>query len=481
MTPSAHANSLEALDARVRVDLELMNHPSTPWVPPREHPSGAPVYDVAVIGGGQSGLSILFALGRENVTNIIALDRNPAGREGPWMTYARMNLLRTNKNVTGPALGFPSLTPRAWYTAKHSPEAWDTLERFSRLEWQEYLDWYRRVLDLPVQNETEAGPLEPENPDKADSLIRIPLKATGPSGKTGLIYAREVVLANGLEGCGGWHVPELISDNLPDDRYVQANTEFDFTGVRAKRVSVVGANASGFDAAAVALENGAANVDLLVRRPEIPKINAHRPLDTNTWHRHFADLDMATRWRLMVHIMRNNQPPPQDTFDRARALPGFRMHEDFAIQTIALDDTNITIRSEKGDTLRTDFVIAATGFICDFSLRVETASIAKHIALWLDRYDPPTETDWEPMGTYPWLEGGFAFQEKVPGTAPWLHHIYCYSLGTKPSLGLTGGSASSIRFAVPRLIQDVSRQLFLDDEHHHTAALHGHDGIDLTL
>ena len=58
MTPSAHANSLETLEARVRVDLELMNHPSTPWVPPREHPSGAPVYDVAVIGGGIAGLLI---------------------------------------------------------------------------------------------------------------------------------------------------------------------------------------------------------------------------------------------------------------------------------------------------------------------------------------------------------------------------------------------------------------------------------------
>ncbi|MBT5572611.1 MAG: NAD(P)/FAD-dependent oxidoreductase [Alphaproteobacteria bacterium] len=481
MKTSAYAKSLEALEARVRVELELMNHPSTPWVPARQHASGAPVYDVAIIGGGQSGLSILFALGLENVTNIVALDRNPAGREGPWMTYARMNLLRTNKNVTGPALGFPSLTPRAWYTAKHSPESWDALERFSRLEWQEYLDWYRRVLDLPVQNETEAGPLEPEHPDKADSLIRIPLKATGPSGQTGVIYAREVVLANGLEGCGKWHIPEVISGNLPSDRYVQANTEFDFDALRAKRVTVVGANASGFDAAAVALENGASRVDLLVRRPEIPKINAHRPLDTNTWHRHFADLDSATRWRLMVHIMRNNQPPPQDTFDRARNLPGFRMHEDFAIQTIRLEDDGIAIRSAKGDTLQADFVIAATGFICDFKLRVETSAIAQHIALWRDRYAPPAETDWEPMGTYPWLEGGFAFQEKEPGAAPWLHHIYCYSLGTKPSLGLTGGSASSIRFAVPRLIQDVSRQLFLDDEAHHTTALHGHDGIDLTL
>lgn len=481
MIHSAHANNLETLEARVRVELELMNHPSTPWVPPREHASGAPVYDVAIIGAGQSGLAILFALGRENITNIIALDRNPAGREGPWLTYARMNLLRTNKNVTGPALGFPSLTPRAWYTAKHSPEAWHALERFSRLEWQEYLDWYRWVLDLPVQNETEAGPLEPEYPNSANSLIRIPLNAKGPSGKTGLIFAREVVLANGLEGCGGWHIPKLISDSLPADRYAQANTEFDFGDLRAKRVTVVGANASGFDAAAVALENGAANVDLLVRRPAIPKINAHRPLDTNTWHRHFADLDIATRWRLMVHIMRNNQPPPQDTFDHARALTGFQMHEDFVIASIGLDDANIKIRSEKEDTLHTDFIIAATGFICDFKLRVETMAIAEHIALWRDRYDPPAETNWEPMGTYPWLEGGFSFQEKVPGAAPWLHHIYCYSLGTKPSLGLTGGSASSIRFAIPRLIQDVSRRLFLDDEQHHTTALHEHDGIDLTL
>jgi cation diffusion facilitator CzcD-associated flavoprotein CzcO len=481
MKPSAYAETLEALEARVRIELELMNHPAVPWVPQRQHPSGAPIYDVAIVGAGQAGLSILFALGRENITNVIALDRGPAGQEGPWMTYARMNLLRTNKNVTGPALGFPSLTPRAWYTAKHSPEAWEALERISRTEWQEYLNWYRRVLELPVLNETEAGPLEPEHPDDATSLIQIPLNATGPSGETGILYAREVILANGLEGCGEWHVPELISENLPIDRYVQANTKFDFGDLRSKRVTVVGANASGFDAAAVALENGSTHVDLLVRRRKIPKINAHRPLDTNTWHRHFADLDAATRWRLMVHIMQNNQPPPQDSFDRARALPGFQMHEDFAIQSIGIKDGEITIKSEKGITLGADFVIAATGFICDFKLRVETSEIAQHIALWSDRYTPPPETDWKPMGTYPWLEGGFAFQEKEPGTAPWLHHVYCYSLGTKPSLGLTGGSASSIRFAVPRLIQDVSRQLFLDDQDHHTAALHKHNGIDLTL
>lgn len=481
MTESDVEYGLKALEQRVRHDLELMNHPVGDWVPPRAHPSGAPVYDVVIIGGGQAGLSILFALARENVTNTIAFDQNPRGREGPWMTIARMALLRTHKNITGPALGFPSLTPRAWYTAKYGAEAWDNLIRIPRTDWQDYLNWYREVLNLPVQNETEVGPLKPDSPDDAHSLIEVPLNAVGPAGRSGTVYAREVILANGIDGCGAWHIPEIVSANLPEDRYVQASTAFDFGTLASKRVTVIGANASGFDAAATALECGASNVDLLVRRTEIPKVNAHRPLDSSAWHRHFADLDVATRWKLMVHVMRNNQPPPQDSFDHARALAGFRMHEDFTIQSVGLENGGIAVRSGNGETIHTDFIIAATGFICDFTQRLETSAIAGQIAIWRDRYDPPADVDWGPMGTYPWLEGGFAFHAKQPGTAPWLQHIYCFSLGTKPSLGLTGGSASSIRHTVPRLIQDVTRQLFLNDAEHHIAALLDHDGEDLVV
>ena len=481
MTGSDAENGLTALEQRVRDDLDLMDHPVGEWVPPRTHPSGNHVYDVVIIGGGQAGLSILFALARENVTNTIAFDRNPEGHEGPWMTFARMALLRTNKNITGPALGLPSLTPRAWYSAKYGKAAWHALARIPRPDWQDYLNWYRRVLDLPVRNETEVGPLKPEHPDDAHSLIEVPLRAVGPAGRQGTVYAREVILANGIDGCGTWYIPDTITDNLPASRYVQASTEFDFSTLRSKRVTVVGANATGFDAATAALESGAESVDLLVRRTEIPKVNAHRPLDSNAWHRHFADLDVATRWRLMVHVMRNNQPPPQDSFDRAQELPGFRMREDFAIHSIGLENDEIVIRSDKDETIRSDFVIAATGFICDFTRRVETSAIADQIAVWRDRYDPPADVDWKPMGSYPWLEGGFAFQEKEPGSAPWLQHIYCFSLGTKPSLGLTGGSASSIRHAVPRLIQDVTRRLFLADAAHHVEALLGHDLPDLTV
>jgi cation diffusion facilitator CzcD-associated flavoprotein CzcO len=473
------ATSLEALEARVRHELELLGHPKGQWLPPRTHPSGDHVFDVLLVGAGQAGLAALAALRRENVTNTLAIDRNPAGREGPWVTYARMRTLRTHKDITGPGTGVPSLTPRAWYTARYGAEAWEALARFPRTDWQDYLDWFRRVLDLPVWNETEVGTLAPADPDDPDSLIRVPLSACGPSGRDGSVLAREVVLASGLEGSGVWAVPPVIADSLPADRYAQANTEIDFAQLSGKRIVVIGANAGGFDAAAVALESGAASVDLLVRRAEIPKVNAHRPIDSVTWLKHFADLDEDTRWRIAVHTMRNNQPPPQETFDRAAALAGFTMHEDAAIASARMDGGDVVIETMRGLKLRVDYVIAATGFVNDMSQRIETALIAEHAALWRDRYTPPADADWAPMGTYPYLGRDFEFTEKVPGTAPWLRRIHCFTLATKPSLGMGGGSATAMRYAIPRLVDALTRRLFLEDAARHTDDILSFDEPDL--
>ncbi|MBO6783892.1 MAG: NAD(P)/FAD-dependent oxidoreductase [Alphaproteobacteria bacterium] len=481
MGSESSSERLRNLEARVRHELDLLNHPKGKWVPAREHASGRPVFDVLVVGAGQSGLGTLSALSRENVTNTLAVDRNPAGREGPWKTFARMRLLRTHKDITGPALGVPSLTPRAWYTAKYGEEAWHALVRIPRTDWQDYLDWYRRVVDLPVWNDTEVGPLAADEPDNPDSLIRVPLTATREGGRTETVYAREVVLANGLEGCGVWYIPEMITENLPPDRYAQANSEIDFNRLRGRRVVVVGANAGGFDAANAALEAGAASADLLVRRARLPRVNAHKPIDSVAWLKHFGDLDDATRWRLMVHIMRNNQPPPQDTFDLARSFPGFTMHEGAAMTSVRLDGDTVIVETASGTAIEADFVIAATGFKHDFHARVETSGIADAIALWSDCYTPPKGEDWAPMGTYPYLGASFEFTEKSPGSAPWLHHIHCFSLGTKPSLGLTGSSATSMRYGVPRLVQALTRQLFLDDADHHVDALLSFDEEDLVV
>ena len=65
-----------------------------PWVTSRQY-KGQPVLDVAIVGGGQSGLSITFGLMRENVTNIRLYDHNRPGEAGPWTSDARMQTLRT--------------------------------------------------------------------------------------------------------------------------------------------------------------------------------------------------------------------------------------------------------------------------------------------------------------------------------------------------------------------------------------------------
>jgi hypothetical protein len=97
----AGPEGLESLTKRVKHDLELISYPDRPWVAPRSHPSGSHVYDVVIVGGGQCGLTTAFGLKKDQVTNVLILDENEPGKEGPWVTYARMVTLRTNKKLTG--------------------------------------------------------------------------------------------------------------------------------------------------------------------------------------------------------------------------------------------------------------------------------------------------------------------------------------------------------------------------------------------
>ena len=173
---------LEALSATVWRDLELLDHHSPSWVRSREG-----VFDVVIVGGGQSGLGAAFGLMREKVGNILVVDENPAGLEGPWVTYARMITLRTPKQLTSIDFGMPSLTFRAWFEAQHGAAAWAALDKIPRADWMAYLRWYREVLQIPLRNETRVTLIEPLE----DGLFRLSLEGGGE------LLARKVVLATG--------------------------------------------------------------------------------------------------------------------------------------------------------------------------------------------------------------------------------------------------------------------------------------------
>src|SRR3954447_7569740 len=152
--------SLETLNEQVKIDLSYLSFRGPDWVRPLNHPEGH-TYDVVIIGGGQSGLGTAFGLLRERISNILIIDENPEGWEGPWETYARMVTLRTPKHLTSIDLGIPSLTFRSWWEAQFGRESWEPVDKIPRGDWMNYLRWYRKVLSLPVINGVKLKLIEP--------------------------------------------------------------------------------------------------------------------------------------------------------------------------------------------------------------------------------------------------------------------------------------------------------------------------------
>ncbi|MBN9000379.1 MAG: NAD(P)-binding protein, partial [Rhizobiales bacterium] len=100
--------ALAALERRIAEDLERIEAMPREWMPARIGPDGAPLHNVVIVGAGLSGLSVAFGLKRQSVANVLVIDRSAEGREGPWVTCARMDTLRSPKHLTGPDLGLPS-------------------------------------------------------------------------------------------------------------------------------------------------------------------------------------------------------------------------------------------------------------------------------------------------------------------------------------------------------------------------------------
>jgi OHCU decarboxylase len=443
-------SGLVALEMMVKRDLAMLADPASSWVRPRVGPGGARVFDVAIVGGGQSGLGACFALRREGVHNTIVLDENPEGREGPWVTYARMVTLRTPKHLTGVETGVPSLTFRAWYEAQFGAEAWDKVDRISRGAWMAYLRWLRAVLELPVRNNAKVERIEPAGA----GVFRL-LLAGGEQ-----VLARKVVLATGIQGGGEWHVPPQVSEALPADRYSHSSSEFNDSALMGKRIGILGSGASAFDNAQHVLGAGAAEAHVFARRKELQRVNPIRHMEQSGLIKRYALLDDAEKYRALQHFLALNQPPTMDTFQRASAHPGFRLHLGAPWSTVRMDGEEIVVATPAGEH-RFDFLVVSTGTVTDLGLRAELSGFVQDIALWGDRHQ--AETPNPLIDAHPYLGPGFQLTAKTPEAASKLHGLFVFNYAALASLGLSAAALSGLRYALPRLVEGVASQLFLDD------------------
>lgn len=445
--------SLAELEADVARDLELSAHPRAPWLVPRQVGS-ADILDVLIIGGGQCGLAVAHALRRDKVENILVVDRAEHGQEGPWVTYGRMRALRSLKDQTGPDLRLPALTYQAWHEASFGRDDWDRMRWIPKEFWNDYLLWFRRVTGVPVRNGIEAGAITPIGTDCGLPALEIATSA-------GVMRARKVVLATGQEGIGGWWMPPHIAA-LPRPFRAHTNEMIDFDALRGKVVAVLGAGASAFDNAAVALEQGAAEVHLFCRRAEPMVVQPYRWLTFAGFLRHMGEMPDEWRWRFMSYILGLREGFAQDHYDRVVKHANFHMHVGGEWTGAAIEAGRVALDTPTGPFLA-DFLITGTGTRMDPAMCPELAHCAGNIALWADRYTPPPEDAHARLGEFPYLNADSAFLEKRPGETPWIADIHLFGIGTTMSFGPAGSSINAMSISAPRVAAGVTRGLFAAD------------------
>jgi FAD-dependent urate hydroxylase len=439
------------LDAAARNALRLIGPDPSNWVADRPGID----HNVAIIGGGQTGSTLAFALRRAGVGKVTVLDAAPdEAHAGIWLTAARMNLLRTPKNLAGPELGIPALGFQAWYEARHGEAAYAALDRIPRTDWAEYLSWYRRLLDIHVRYATRVLRIEP-----GARGFRLHLDA---AGEPRIETARKVVLATGFTGNGGAYVPSLLRDNLPPSLFAHTDSAIAFAALRGKVVGVLGAAASAFDAAGVALEHGADGVHLFARRTTIASVPITRSRGYPGAYDNYHRLPDAVRWHQAIRFRRTGSTPTIDAIERAVAFANFHLHLAAPWTEVRADNGQVIVRAG-GKAFRFDFVIAGTGYFVDLPARPELADIAPHVLLWRDRYVPPPDEQDEFYGAHPYLGAAHEYLEKRPGQAPYLCDIHVLNPAGFVSFGLPSGDVPSIRRDTPQVVARISEDLFLAD------------------
>ena len=89
---------------------------------------------------------------------------------------------------------------------------------------------------------------------------------------------------------------------------------------------MIGGAASAFDAAAVALEQGAASVHLFARRPSLAATPISRVKGYPGAYDNYAELPDDVRWHQAIRFRRAGSTAPADAIERVLRFANFHLH-----------------------------------------------------------------------------------------------------------------------------------------------------------
>lgn len=167
---------------------------------------------------------------------------------------------------------------------------------------------------------------------------------------------------------------------MPRSLYTHTADAIDFEALRGKTVAVLGAAASAFDAAGVALEAGAKAVHLFARREAISSIPINRVRDYPGAYDNYPQIPDAVRWFQAWRFRQLGSTPPADAIERVLAFPNFHLHLSAPWST-AHEQNGRIVTQVDGETFDFDLAIAGTGYFVNPTTRPEFAGFAQHIAL----------------------------------------------------------------------------------------------------
>jgi cation diffusion facilitator CzcD-associated flavoprotein CzcO len=445
--------SLSKQDKALIRDLKLINYPPRPWKIELHPKTDTFYYDVAIIGGGMAGLSVGAALFKEGIFNIKIFDQNLPGHEGPWINYARMRTLRSTKELMGPALEIPHLTFHAWFEAQWGADAWKQLGKIPNSLWMEYLDWYRQAMQLPVEHQCRLVSIIP-----MQDCFELEFEQFS---QICIVKARKVVLATGRGGFGGSFIPEFVK-HLPPYIYAHTVDHIDFEALKDRRLGIIGVGASAFDAAAVALETGAKQVDLIMRRARLPNVNKFASLYYKSFSHGYYKLSDEQRWNFMCAAFDPGSPPPIEALRRLKGYQNFLLRSNTIISQIRFDGSQVQVDTNHGQYTY-DFLILGTGFNIDGYQQPELRHVIDQIALWQDHLPADIVKAHPKLGRFPYLGPYFEFLPKKPGTARYLKNLYCFNYGATLSHGLLSSDIPAISIGARRLAEGIAADFFLQD------------------